>query len=247
LTEEILDKDITPNQTRQSLFETTVEWIEKQVSDERYSVGSKLPSQRVMCETLGVSRTILREALRAVESKGLISIFPGKGVYVRNPGYDTVSAPLRRLVDGGQVTFEDLLQARYFLEPGIAHLAAIKADDKIIQMLEADLEMMKSEVENGDSFIIADQNFHTHLAMATNNPVLLIMISSLAKNLVILRSTVYEATGAPNKAIQRHEEILEAIKVKNATEAYQSMERHLEDTEEYQRIVLMQQSLNNKI
>lgn len=233
--------------SRQSQFEKVVNWIESQIIEGKYALGESLPSQRSMCESLGVSRTILRESLRAIESKGLISIFPGKGSYVRKPSYKIPIDHLEKLVDVGEVTFDDLLQARHLLEPSIAHIAALNATSEIIEILENDLEMMKKGANNGEKFIIADQNFHIHLGMATNNPVLIILNQLLVKNLVLLRTTVYEASGAPYKAIERHEEILLAIKSKHAANAFKAMENHLNDTYEIQRALLMQRVLDYRI
>ena len=140
-----------------------------------------------------------------------------------------------------------MLQVSHLLEPSIAHLAALNADEINIGNLEYDLNLMKKEVKNGEKFIVADQNFHINLGLATKNPVLAVMNQLLVKNLVILRKTVYESIGAPNKAIERHEEILLAIKSKHPANSFIAMENHLRDTDEFQRATLVQKLLENTI
>jgi len=215
--------------TKSSLYESAVDYIENLILDGKVEPGEKIPSERELVELLGISRTVLREALRVLESKSLISIFPGKGVYVRKPGLETVIDPLQRLLEGEVVSPENLMQARFILEPEIARLASINADDVIIKKLEIDLKEMIDYTEYGEKFILADQNFHEHLAVATKNPVLVIMVKPIIQFLTTLRETVYLVPGKSQKAIRYHTDILTGVKVHNPSFAMEAMRMHLSE------------------
>lgn len=231
--------------SRESRFDYAVQRIETMVREGGFAPGDKLPPAREMCEDLGVSRTILREALRVVESKGLISIQAGKGVFVADHDLNVLDDRVDSLVASGKVEIVDLIQARHFLEPGIAHIAAIRATSSDIQNLEESLKGMIDNLEAGDAFMQADQNFHLLLARATNNPILYMMAKTMTECLSVFRKTIYEVEGAPAKAVQRHQDILNAVKGRDSHMAYQAMENHIIDAEEHQRVRMMQASLNH--
>ena len=228
---------------KKSLFIDTIKKLERLISSGSYAVGSKLPSERQLCEQLNVSRTVLREALRALESKGILETYPGKGIFVSQPKFETIITPIEHLISVGEIDVFDLTQARFFLEPSIAHVAAIRATDEDIAIMEDSLREMKEAENQGDRFIEADQRFHMAIAMATKNPVLYIMARAIVESLTILRKTVYEQAGAPADAIRRHENVLNAVKLKDSKGAYQEMEAHIMDVEEYQHVRLTQKSL----
>lgn len=230
---------------KESRFNYAVQRIEAMVREGGFAPGDKLPPAREMCEDLGVSRTVLREALRVVESRGLISIQAGKGVYINKLDLDGLDDRVDALVASGKVEIVDLIQARHFLEPGIAHIAAIRATDNDIQNLEKCLKGMIDYLEVGDAFMQADQNFHLLLAHATKNPILFMMAKTLTECLAVFRKTIYEVEGAPAKAVQRHQDILNAVKGHDSRMAYQAMEDHIIDAEEHQRVRMMQISLNH--
>ncbi len=232
--------------SRQSLYENTVAWIENLVMENSYKSGEKLPSEREMCEAAGVSRTVLREALRAVESKGLLTIFAGKGVYVRNPDLESVTAPLRRLMDAAKVDFHDLMQARHFIEPSIAYLAGLKATDQHIAKLEADQEKMRRTMYNADKFMVADQNFHFDLVTVTGNPMLIIMVQTITNALSSLHALISKP-GRTANVLRHHENILNALRQRAPGAAYQAMEDHLLDVEEFNRSIQVQKSLEARL
>ena len=230
--------------TRQGPFEYVVDQLQTLVCNGGYSVGEKLPSEKELCERYEVSRTVLREALRAVEAKGIISIYAGKGIFVAEPNFENLISPMEYFISAGKVDVMDIIQARHFLEPGIAHVAAIRADAEDIQKMEENLNDMVVHLETGDLFMAADRQFHANLAQATKNSVLYVLARTITESLVLFRKTIYESEGAPAKAVRRHQQILAAVRAHEPQLAYQAMESHILDGEEYQHIRLMQQSLN---
>lgn len=230
--------------SKESRFDFAVQSIRDMVLNGGYAPGDQLPPAREMCETIGVSRTVLREALRVVESYGLITIQAGKGVYVKEFGIDSFEGNAETLIAAGQVEITDLIQARHFLEPGIAHIAALRATSADIKALENQLQDMIEHLDAGDYFMKADKEFHLTLGRASRNPILYMMAKTLTDCLDVFRKTIYEVEGAPAKAVERHRDILNAVKGHDAPLAYQLMEDHIIDAEEHQRVRMMQLSLN---
>ena len=238
-------QNLFPKETRQNLYDNTVAWIEDLISQGNLETGAKLPTEREMCEAAGVSRPVMREALRAVESKGLITIFAGKGIYVRNPGFETVAGPLLRLVEASKVDFSELMQARHIVEPNTAYLAALNRSEEHMEKLRHDLNMMERERDNGDRFLVNNQNFHFNVAKATGNPMLIILVKTLINSMVILRDYV-ERPSSLASIMGQHSNILEAIWRRSPSEAYRAMEEHLQDAEERHRSWLTLNSLEKR-
>lgn len=232
------------NESKESRFDYAVNSIEKLVREGGYAPGDKLPSTKDLCEELNISRTIIREALRVVESHGLISIQAGRGTYVKEYEFEGLGNHVGALVETGKIEVQDLIQARHFLEPGIAHIAALRATERDVEKLTEYLKIMADNLDAGDAFMRADQDFHLTLAKATNNPILYMMGKTLVDCLIVFRKTIYEVEGAPAKAVQRHSDILAAVKAHEAQIAYQAMEDHIIDAEEHQRVRMMQESLS---
>jgi GntR family transcriptional repressor for pyruvate dehydrogenase complex len=218
------------NESRHNVYESAVVWIENLILSGKYKVGEKLPSEREMCESTGVSRTIMREALRAAESWGLVSIHPGKGIYIRNPDIKSVTTPLIRLIGASKVDFSNLHQARYIVEPNTAYLAALKCTDEHIEAMNADLEAMRREKGRSDLFLLSDQNFHFNIARMTGNPMLLILVKTMMDCMSITRAYL-ERLSHVERVIEHHTNIFEAVKRKDAPAAYKAMEDHLRHAE----------------
>jgi len=122
--------------TRGSQFDFAVENLEKLIVEGSMKPGEKLPSERELVKILAISRSVLREALRVLESRGIITILQGKGVYVRKPGMHTVVEPVRRLLQDGSITLGSLMQARCLIEPQIVRLACLNMREEHFAILE---------------------------------------------------------------------------------------------------------------
>jgi GntR family transcriptional repressor for pyruvate dehydrogenase complex len=217
---------------KNSLYETVVQYLEQLIADSGLKPGEKLPSERELVEKTGVSRTIMREALRVLEAQGVLSIFPGKGVYVRRLGIQTVVDPMQRLVREEHIRFEHLIAARFVLEPELVRIASQAVNDDILAQLKNDLALMRKNVGNSERFLVVDQNFHEHLAVATQNPVFVIMMKPIIASFLHFAEILANAPSAPELAIERHQEIINAMQAHDAEAACQAMKIHLEEVEQ---------------
>jgi GntR family transcriptional repressor for pyruvate dehydrogenase complex len=128
--------------------------------------GDRLPSERQLAENLGVSRSIVREALKSLGMLSLIKVKPGGGYYLQ----DVPSNLLPRSVEWGLLLgerhTEDLVEARGFIEVAVARLAAERRDEKTLNRLRDLLTEMKAATNNPKKFVEADIAFHITLSEA---------------------------------------------------------------------------------
>ena len=211
----------------ESQFDFAVRSLEQLVFSGDIKAGEKLPSEREFVNRYGVSRTVWREALRAIEARGLIKVVQGKGVYVQKPGLWTVIDPMRQLLRDQSITLKHLMQARSILEPEIVRLASLNAQEDQLEILEQDYARMTKTLDNIEKNVAVIKDFHNHLAYATGNPVLAIMIwpiIALIPNFIDLFSTMPESS---RKVCENHDKILAALKNRDPDSAEAALRTHL--------------------
>lgn len=202
-----------------------VDALEQEIIDGRWEVGTKIPSERKLAEAVAVSRPVVREALRVLGERGLITVAPGRGSFVRklNPTGEVGNADV--LMRSSPVSARDLVAARSMLE---GETAALAAENRTAEDLAVMRDLL-SGFENtpADRAADIDLAFHEAIAIASHNPVLQMMFGSI-RNLthgVMLRSLTdreVRGTGAP-----LHEVVLDAIAVQDADAARAAMVEHL--------------------
>ena len=211
------------------------------ILDQRLPVSAKLPSERQLAEALGVSRTVIREAIRLLEAKGLVEVRTGSGAVVRGISPEPVTESITMLLGAGDsgVSFEDVQTVRGVLEVAAAGLAAEKATPEDIARLEQAFARM---VHAGtvEEQIQADYDFHLALAKATHNQVFVLLLQALIDILVPIWRAYWKAHGALGPADyiaadkeqvtsdMYHGQVLEAIRRGNASEAQQAMAQLLD-------------------
>ena len=179
--------------------------------------GDRLPSERALAEMFGISRPAVREALRVLETQGLVSIVPGRGTYVAAPSAADMMGATARVLRGSTATARHVLSARKMLECHTARLAAESATEQDIESMEAAVDAFESASDLLER-ATADLAFHARLSKAAQNPVLHLMFSAIAPHLfdLMLRST---DLGSEGPAARLHREILEAIRAGDPDEA----------------------------
>jgi DNA-binding FadR family transcriptional regulator len=193
----------------------------------KLKVGEMLPSERVLSEELGVSRTVLREAIKSLETRGVLTVTHGKGIRV-NPvnGSDISHAFMLYLKRQDQeVPLMDLLEFRNIVEPEIVKLAAAKADNGDILRLEKIVGRMQEAIDTVDQFNRVDLEYHLELAKITRN----IFLTTIMEELIIpIRESIVATGGVDNKEVFReHYEVFTQVKAKNSEGAGAAMVRSL--------------------
>jgi GntR family transcriptional repressor for pyruvate dehydrogenase complex len=210
------------------LYEKIVDQIETRILKGDLEPGDKLPSESELAKQFCVSRTAIREAMKALSQKGLVVIQPGRGTFV----IDSTSSAMRNSIDlvvkiGSIDGIVDLVEVREILEPEIAAMAANRAtSDQIAEMVEA-VEAMNKAMNNPEAFIEADLDFHLALAKATHNTLIPILIDSLVDLLREHRARAASVKGGIERSQPYHKQILEAVQNGDADLARETMRQHL--------------------
>lgn len=195
----------------------------------RYKPGDLLPPERDLATAFGVSRVVVREGLNSLVSKGILSVRQGRGTTV-NPmkDWNTLDPEVLMLLHGDQV-FDKLIQFRRILEPEIAALAAQNITDAELEELQAFSDL--PDTDTVEDHVEHDTAFHLIIARATQNPVLLIVLSSVSE---LLRESRRHTFAVPNelaKARDWHHIIYNAIASRDPAAARQAMLMHLDQVE----------------
>ena len=213
------------------LYEQITEQILSRIMAGELRPGDKLPPERELAEQFGVSRTAVREAVKALHEKGLIEVQPGKGTFVSNITASTSEVmrdSLDLIVNVGLVNgLVDLVQVRTLLEPGIAALAAEMATAEDIQAMQQAVDTMDTALDNADVYVEADLEFHRALAKASQNSLITILLDSIVDLLREQRKRIFLVEGGPERGQNHHKRILEAVATHNPVAAREAMAVHL--------------------
>lgn len=219
------------------LYEQVAEQLETLIVEGQLKQGERLPAERELSERFGVSRTVIREAVKSLQEKGLVEIRPGVGTFVHNSTDTIMRQSLGRLVMIDQVQgLANLMQVREILEPEIAAIAAEQASADDLKTMQATIERMDASIHDMEAFIAADHQFHLTLARATKNILLVNLMDSVVDLLNEQRRKMFRAgADSPRRGQEHHIRILKAIQNRERDLARQMMIAHLrqirEDTE----------------
>ena len=193
--------------------------------------GERLPPERELCERLGVSRTVVREALNLLEARGLISIEHGRGAVVSGGNTDAVRDALEVVLRVRPKVLWELLEMRAILEVGISGLAAERATEEDTDAMRAELERMAALIDAPEGYVDADVEFHALLARAARNGVLLTMLEPIVDLLrASRRVSASRRPGSALRALGEHEKILRRVEAGDAEGARREMRAHLANT-----------------
>lgn len=196
--------------------------------------GTQLPSEVEMARTFGVGRTTLREALRLLEIRGVITIRVGRGggPVVRQPQTTDLAEGLALVLQFQTATLSDIVDARLILEPVAARHAAEVMTPSLLDELRTTVDAMLAQPD-GRVFGRENARFHSLLAHTLDNPVISVYIDCL-KHLHDGRQFGIEYAAKHVHAVSRaHLAIIEALEVKDPDLAESAMRKHLEDTRGY--------------
>ena len=213
------------------LYEQIVAQIQNRIIEGKLQPGDKLPSEQELAEQFAVSRTAVREAIKALREKGLVEIRPGKGTYISDI-ISSTSGVMRNslgviIAAGLGDGMVDLVQVREILEAEIATIAAKKATEEEIQIMQDAVAVMDEAMDDADRYIEADLEFHLALAKATQNPLIPVLIDPIINLLQEQRRRIFSVEGGPQRGQAHHKRILEAVIKHDPAAAHQAMVAHL--------------------
>ena len=197
--------------------------------------GSLLPTEPEMSAQFGVSRAVVREALRVLGAKGLIDVRHGSGTRATPPDrWDTLDPVVLAELRGrgpGAVVLRDLLEARTIIECEVAALAAVRADVAERAALSDALAVMRSALDNPPRFVTGDSAFHLTLLRAARNRVLERMTQPMHELLSYAQALTDAIPGVLARALSDHERIADAVARRDPDGARAAMRDHLAQTQ----------------
>jgi len=210
------------------LYEQIVEQIESSILKGVLKAGDQLPAERELAVRFGVSRTAVREAIKALHEKGLVEAYSGRGTFIT----DGTTRAIRQSLDlamriGQQDNSIHLEEVREILEPEIAALAATRIEESQLSMMREAIAVMDRQRQDPSAYIEADLDFHLALAEAAANPLILSLIDSIVGLLREQRIRIFEVEGGPDRGQVHHRKILEAIEKRDSVRAREAMRAHL--------------------
>ena len=208
--------DLVSDQLKESIFQG------------RYQPGQRMPNEHKLVEVFGVSRVIIREAIRDLERNGLLEIKRGPkgGAFVLPMNHNAVSKVIKDVFKLGNGTVADIMEVRLEIEPTVAGLAARRATDEDVDKLKEALENMPEAP--GDEYVAWNVNFHRLLARCSHNPMFNILVNILmdfTEELILkikpTERVIHDTTS--------HPDLLEEVRRGNSDGARRKMRSHLED------------------
>jgi DNA-binding FadR family transcriptional regulator len=206
----------------------TVDLLGEAIVSGRYAVGASLPPEPVLCTELGVSRTVVREAVKSLIAKGLVSTGPKVGTRV-------LASDAWNWFDPDVITWHakagltpeflrDLQDLRRVVEPAAVRLAAERATTQDIAEIEAAFEGMRRAVEEGGDYVTFDLRFHQGLLKACRNRMLVQMSKALS---ALLRTSFEISTSrkdGPRNSLHLHRAVLDAVIARNPARAERAIQ-----------------------
>ena len=234
---------------REQLFEpvettrvsdSTIDQILSLITSGKLQPGDQLPGERTLIQRMGVGRTSLREALRALEAMGIIEVKPGVGSFVTNlkPTDVMTSRWIPWLVTHEHEIME-LVELRQALETRAAALAAERATAEQRRTIQATLERMDTAIAAGNTpaTVEADKSFHEAMADASHNALIAQVLQLANSALAQTREAILSLPDRPAKSLAEHRLIWEAIDARNARAAEEAVLNHIHGVvEDVQRI-----------
>jgi GntR family transcriptional repressor for pyruvate dehydrogenase complex len=221
------------------LYEQIVQQIEDSVLNGSLKPGDQLPAERELAQRLGVSRTAVREAVKALREKGLVEAYSGRGTFITDGTTHAARQSFDLMVKiGQQEGSTHLAELRLILEPGIAAVAAIRADEEDLAAMRDAVAVMEGAQKDPAAFIEADLDFHLALAEAAANPLILSLIDSIVGLLREQRIKIFNVDGGPQRGQFHHKRILDAMERRDPEMARNAMRAHLEQVRQDSQVSL---------
>lgn len=211
---------------RRKVYELLAERLVAQISHHTLRPGDPLPTERELSQSYRVGRSSVREALRILESKGLIKSV-ANGAFVVAEYANPLNSSLDLLLTLQEASLRELFEVRKILEVEYAGLAAIRRSDEDREAMGEAIDEMVAGLSAQDRYIAADLRFHLTVAGATGNRIALHMMQAIRAPLQHALASIYHIPGSPQRSIEQHRRILEAVAARDAAAARHRMREHL--------------------
>ena len=232
-----LERSFEPVSTRRT-FEEAVEQIAEKIKSGELHLGDRLPSERDLAAQMRISRPTLREAVKTLVEAGVLEVRRGQsgGIFVAAEVVPRALVHSRQEIRFGEVA--GVLEARRLVEPRVAQLAAVHANEDdfaaMARTIERQRELAASDdfLRHEDLFLQLDLKFHLAMARATRNTTIVALMRSLLGQLEIARDMAMHAPLVPDWTIAIHERTLSAVRSADFAHIDEVMDEHLAQLEQ---------------
>lgn len=210
------------------LAEEIADRIRVLILDGTFPTTQPLPAERQLAERFGVSRGSIRDAFRTLETIGLLVTRHGRGTFPQELDVDRLVAPLASVLTYRHDLKDELLDVRRMFEPAVARVAATRVTDEDLSDLERILDAQRKKLKTGRTAIVEDTAFHSILARATRNRVVVSIMATLNGLLVESRKLTLKQKGRPGRSLRGHEAVVTALRQRDADAAAEAMRQHID-------------------
>jgi len=215
---------------RKKAYELVRERLLVDIRAGRLAAGDQMPAERELTQTFGVGRSSVREALRMLESQGLIEA-RGSAVFSVAHWPNPLNSSLNLLLTLEESNLRELFEVRKILEVEFARLAAGRRSDEDLGRMLTSVQEMKEALDSEARYIAADLRFHLAVADATKNRCATHLMHAIRGLLQQALASIYRIPGSAQTSIEQHRAILDAITAGDADEARRRMLAHLHRVE----------------
>nr|WP_249306167.1 FadR/GntR family transcriptional regulator [Lederbergia citrea] len=212
---------------KQTLAEVVSDRIKTYISEEKCLPGDRLPSEKEMINMLGVSRTIVREALKTLQSQGIIEIKQGSGIFVKEIKLLSLFKKISPLLKLDKVRFKELIDTRIILELGAIDLAIKNYDVDQIKQMAIWNEAILEKAKKGEKPKSEDLHFHSALFNSTGNETFIQLSSFISEYFNMNHLEEIVNLDGYIVSYKEHQLIIDSIMSKDVEKAKQAMKNHL--------------------
>ena len=217
---------------RVSLSEQVLMSIVNYVRDNGLQIGDKLPTEGEFSELFQVSRTSVREAMKALGMNGAVESIPGKGTYIRQPILHYILNDSENLVFQARVSISQIMEVRLAVELLAADLAIERASEEDLARVGEAMEELREAVMSRKPWAVQGTKFHVRIAESAKNPLVVKLVESYSDTVGHYRDAMVDANVEMERHIQDHEAILNALCARDKKAMHAAIRLHMENTEE---------------
>ena len=214
---------------KRNLYEDVAAKMEQYILQNADRFGQRLPSEQTLATNFGVSRPVIREALKLLKARELIESHNGGGSFIHKPGAQHLIDVIHRMIQMDRIDYVHIFDMRLLLEPYACRLAAVNHSRKKgkLTTLKEMIDKMEESERNTDERIYYDLQFHTLVAQLSENPILAAFVQSMTGLLTPLLRDALIPSGGHRSGVDYHRQLLEIIGRGDGNEAERVMREHL--------------------
>jgi GntR family transcriptional regulator, transcriptional repressor for pyruvate dehydrogenase complex len=217
--------------TREAVPQQIVSRLLDLIQQRHLGPGDRLPAERELAASMGVSRSSLREALQALTVLGVTEMRHGTGTYVSSLEPDLLVRHLSFVLSLSDQASDQLFEARKVVEPAMAALAAERIDDGTLDLLDACVERARAAIGDAEAFMETDIELHDAIRIAAENAVLGRFMESIRALGLASRRRTGARRAVQEQTVEDHRAIVAALRAHDPEAASAAMLRHLDNVE----------------